>query len=362
HNPPSYNGFKVKGHYGGPALPSMISEIERLIPDSSTKTESLDAYIASGMVEIVDLEQMYLDHVEASFDIDAIKNSGIRLAYDAMYGAGFPVFKRLFPEALLLHCEHNPGFNGQAPEPIMKNLTEFSQLIKDEGNVGAGLATDGDADRIGLLDVDGNFVDSHHIILMLIMYLHEHKGYTGKVATSFSCSGKIAKLCQHYGIEHIVTKIGFKYIAEYMLEDDILVGGEESGGIAVKGHIPERDGIWMALVIWEFMAKTGKTLNDLKQDVYNIVGPFAFDRYDLHITEELKQSIIAKCKNDEFTSFGNYQVQARETVDGFKFILDENSWLMIRPSGTEPVLRTYAEAPTYADCIKILEACKATIL
>lgn len=362
HNPPSYNGFKVKGHYGGPALPAMITEVENLLPENDiADPKSLQEFKDAGLIEDVNLEDLYVEHVEKSFDLEAIR-SNLNLAYDAMYGAGQRVFKRLFPNALSIHADYNPGFMGTPPEPIMKNLGEFSQVIKEKGNIDSGLATDGDADRIGLLDGKGEFVDSHHIILMLINYLHQFKGYSGTVATSFSCTTKIAKLCKHYGLDHIVTKIGFKYIAKYMLEKDILVGGEESGGIAVKGHIPERDGIWMALVIWEYMAKTGKSLDALKKDVYEIVGPFAFDRYDLHITDEVKQKVIKTCSDSPYESFGSFTVDRIETVDGFKFILDDEKWIMIRPSGTEPVLRCYAEAPTHAEVIELLEACKATIL
>lgn len=363
HNPPSYNGFKIKGSYGGPALPAMISEVEDLIPaDANDDLPSIDDLRSAGLLEIVDLEQMYIDHVNSSFDIDLINNSGLTLAYDAMFGAGQNVIRRLLPNAMLHRCEHNPGFNGQAPEPIMKNLKDFSNLIKADKSISSGLATDGDADRIGLLDENGGFVDSHHIILMLIQYLHKHRGMNGAVACSFSCSGKIKKMCEEYGLEHIETKIGFKYIAGHILDNDILVGGEESGGIAVKGHIPERDGIWMGLLIWEYMAKTGKSLAELKQEVYDVVGPFAFERVDLRLDNELKLQIIEKCKAGSYASFGSYSISRTEDLDGFKYHLSDNSWLMIRPSGTEPVLRIYAEAPTQQEALDILDACQKQIL
>jgi phosphomannomutase len=168
-------------------------------------------------------------------------------------------------------------------------------------------------------------------------------------------------MCKHYGLEIQTTKIGFKEIASIMVEDDVLLGGEESGGIAVKGHIPERDGIWMGLIIWEFMAKSGKTLDELIEEVYEIVGEFKFERNDLHITEELKQRIIANCKADNYKSFGKYQVSDLKTIDGFKYFFDEERWVMIRPSGTEPVLRTYAEAPTLDEVREILKATEDTI-
>ena len=250
---------------------------------------------------------------------------------------------------------------GQAPEPIGKNLKELEAYIKAKGNIHCGLATDGDADRIGLYNGKGEFVDSHHIILLLIHYMVKYKQMTGKVVIAFSVTPRVEKLCKHYGLELETTKIGFKEIATIMVHDDVLLGGEESGGIAVKGHIPERDGIWMGLIIWEFMAKSGKTLDQLIDEVYEIVGEFKFERNDLHITEELKQKIIANCKADNYKSFGKYQVQEVKTIDGFKYFFDENRWLMIRPSGTEPVLRTYAEAPTLEEVREILKITEETI-
>lgn len=365
HNPPAYNGFKLKGGYGGPLLPDKVQEIEDIIPDANPvnlDTLNIEDLIAAKKVEIVDLEDMYCKHAEKHFDLDAIRNSGLELAYDAMYGAGQNVVRRLLPDITFLHCDHNPSFEGIAPEPILKNLMEFSEMIRVAENIDCGLATDGDADRIGLFDSKGNFVDSHHIILLLIHYLHKYKGLDGKVCTAFSTTVKIKNICDHYNLPLDVVKIGFKYIAGIMLEEDVLLGGEESGGIAIKGHIPERDGIWMGLTIWEFMAKSGKTLEQLIEEVYEITGRFAFERSDLHIKEELKQSILKKCLNNEFTSFGSYKVQRLEDLDGWKYFFNDNEWLMIRASGTEPVLRTYAESSSREEALKILEAAKKTLL
>ena len=364
HNPPSYNGFKLKAFFGGPLQPELVQEIEDIIPETNTidfKSVSLDEALKSGQLEYVDLETLYVDHVKANFDLDAIKNSGLNFVYDAMYGAGQNVMKRILPDITFLHCEHNPSFYGQAPEPIAKNLQALENYIKANGKVNCALATDGDADRIGLYNGKGEFVDSHHILLLLVHYLVHYKNMTGKVVTAFSTTPRVEKLAKHYGLEHQTTKIGFKEIASIMVEEDVLVGGEESGGIAVKGHIPERDGIWMGLIIWEFMAKSGKTLDELIAEVYVIVGSFKYERNDLHITEELKQKIITNCKNNVYTSFGKYQVKEVQTLDGFKYILDENRWLMIRPSGTEPVLRNYAEAPTLEEVREILKTIQDTI-
>jgi phosphomannomutase len=364
HNPPDYNGYKLKAHYGGPLAPEKVQEIEDIIPESSSiqlEGISIEDAISAGAVELVDLETRYVDHIRANFDLDAIRNSGLNLAYDAMYGAGQNVLKRILPETHFLHCEYNPSFHGQAPEPIEKNLKELEALIKTNGKIDCALATDGDADRIGLYNGKGEFVDSHHIILLLMHYLVKYKGLSGKVVTAFSTTPRVGKLADHYHLPHEVVKIGFKYIASMMVEQDVLIGGEESGGIAVKGHIPERDGIWMGLIIWEFMAKSGKTLDDLIKEVYAIVGGFKFERSDLHITEELKHHIISNCQKNTYTSFGSYKVDNLKTIDGFKYFFDENRWMMIRPSGTEPVLRTYAEAPTMEEVREILKMTEETI-
>ncbi|MCE3225892.1 MAG: phosphoglucosamine mutase [Bacteroidetes bacterium] len=365
HNPPAYNGFKLKGAYGGPLLPEKIEEIEKLIPKTvkfDFESINIEEVENKKLLEYVDFEDMYINHIEEHFDLDAIRNSGIRVGYDAMYGAGQNVMRRLFPDSVLLHCENNPSFHGQAPEPIHKNLQEFSELIKNTGIIDCGIATDGDADRIGLYDDRGNFVDSHHLILLLIKYLYEHRNMRGKVVTAFSVSPKVNRMCEFYKLEQKVTKIGFKHIASHMVSDDVLLGGEESGGIAIKGHIPERDGIWIGLTILEFMSKTGKSIRDLIKEVYEIVGEFAFERSDLHLHEEIKNSIVANCENNAYTSFGDYKIQRIENIDGYKYFFNDDEWVMIRASGTEPVLRNYAQSNSQQNAFLILKAAEQTLL
>ncbi len=363
HNHASYNGYKLKAHYGGPSSPTTIDAVEKSIPDSVLlNLKSIDEYVSEKMIDYVNLEDLYVSEIENKFDLKSIKESGFRFAYDAMYGAGQNVMKRLFPEIDLMHCDYNPSFMGQAPEPIHKNLKEFSSLIQNSKNIDCGLVTDGDADRIGLYNKEGSFVDSHHIILLLIHYLHKYKNMNGKVITTFSGTSKIRKMCEAYGLDIQITKIGFKYICELMVTENVLVGGEESGGIAIKTHIPERDGIWIGLTIWEFMAKTGKSLNDLINEVYEIVGSFAMERIDLHITEEIKQRVLAECKGNKYTNFESYKIEKVEDLDGYKFHLGNEEWVMIRASGTEPVLRVYSESLTSKKAFEILEATKNTIL
>lgn len=362
HNPATYNGFKIKAQYGGPAVPSVVQEIENAIGDASVEAQNFDHWLKLGSIEFSDFESLYLNHVRNTFDMAALETMAKHLAYDAMYGAGQNAVKSLLPAASFLHCEVNPSFNGRAPEPILKNLPEISNALSSNNDLLCGLATDGDADRIGFFDETGTFVDSHKLILLLIEYLTTFKGYSGKVVKSFSVSDRVQRLCDLKGLETITTKIGFKYICEYMVNEDVLIGAEESGGIAIKGHIPERDGVWMGLVIMEFMAKTGKKVSELLQDIYGQIGEFAVERYDLHLTEEIKNSVISNCKSGHYSSFGHLKIQSTEDIDGFKFRLEGGDWVMIRPSGTEPVLRVYAEAKNSSVAFAILDTVKQAIL
>lgn len=362
HNPPEYSGFKIKGSFGGPATPEMIAEVEALIPDEAgVFPMKFDALADGGMIEYFDMESVYMNHIRDSFDMKLIKESGLHIGYDAMYGAGQRAFRKALPNATLLHAEYNPSFMGTAPEPIEKNLGEFQQLIRENG-IDIGLATDGDADRIGLFDEEGTFVDSHHILLLLVHYLAKAKGMTGKVVITFSVTPKVAKLAKMYSLPVQVTPVGFKYICEIMLNENVLVGGEESGGIAVAGHIPERDGIYIGLMVAEMMAHSGKKLTELVQEIYDIVGAFVFQRRDLHLPEAQKQAVIAQCKAGTFQDFGPYQVQLTEDLDGFKFTVQDEQWVMIRPSGTEPVLRIYAESSTREGANDILDHVIRTVL
>ncbi|HET7818111.1 MAG TPA: phosphoglucomutase/phosphomannomutase family protein, partial [Bacteroidia bacterium] len=321
----------------------------------------------TNLIQHTDLETLYIKHVEKNFNLKSIKKSKMNLAYDAMYGAGQNVIKKILPDTLALHCENNPSFKGTSPEPIAKNLTEISLLIKSlykkpKARISCALATDGDADRLGLFDSAGNFIDSHHIILLLIHYLCKYKKMKGKVVVAFSVTPRIKKICDHYGLDLEVVKIGFKYICGIMIKEDVLLGGEESGGIAIKGHIPERDGIWMGLTLWEFMAKSGKSLEELIKEVYAITGDFAFERNDLHLTEEIKNRIVENCKSNKYKSFEKYIIQRTEDIDGWKYHFGKDEWLMIRASGTEPVLRTYAESSSQKKAFDILNAAKRTLL
>ncbi len=364
HNPPSYNGYKLKGAHGGPSSPNDIAAVEALIEDEvNIPGTSLAELEQKGLLSYIDLEAEYITYLQGKFDFDALNKSPFKLAYDAMYGAGQNVIKKLLPGAVLLHCDNNPGFHGQAPEPLDKNLRELAETIAKTPELKLGLATDGDADRIGLYDEDGNFVDAHHIILLLIHYLHKYKNMNGKVAIAFSVTDRVKRLCEAYNLPVEVTAIGFKYISEIMVNEDVLVGGEESGGIAVKGHIPERDGIYDGLALYEFMTTTGKTLKELIQEVYDIVGAFVYERADLHIENTKKENIIKTALAGGYKdAFGKYPFNRTEDIDGMKYHLDNGGWIMLRASGTEPLLRIYAEGNSKEETLDILENVKQTVL
>jgi phosphomannomutase len=363
HNPHTYNGFKLKSTFGGPTPPSEIMKVESLIKDDHFIPDIAISQIeADGYITRKDFRTLYLNRVRAGFDLDIIRNSKIKIAYDAMYGAGQSIVPDLLPDAAHFNCEWNPRFNGIAPEPIPGNMQDFAQFIREKGNIDIAFANDGDADRIALMDRHGKYIDAHQIILMLIYILHKDRGMTGKVVVAFSVSPKIKKMCDLYGLPIEITKIGFKYIAEIIQEGGVLVGGEESGGISVAGHIPERDGIWDALVIIDYLARTGKSLEDLIQDIDDIVGAFAYGRNDLKLTEAKKESILDYCNNTKIEVLGGLNVEKTETIDGFKYYLEGERVLMIRASGTEPVLRVYCQAETDNKVDEILEKVVSELL
>ncbi len=349
HNPPEYSGYKLKGNHGGPLQEKFLREIESLIEDQISIPSAeinVQDFIDNGLIEYTDLDKIYVDNVREKFDMLAFNNSKFEFAFDSMMGSGQEIMHNILPHIYHINKEVNPTFHGIAPEPLAKNLKLFSNFIKEEGHIDCGLAVDGDADRIALMNSKGEYIDSHHTILLLMHYLAGYKKETGKIVTGFSSTTKVEQLAQHYGLEVQRVKIGFKQISEVMLKEKVLVGGEESGGIAIAGHIPERDGIWNGLAIWEWMIETGKTIEELIQEIYDITGSFAYKRNDLRITEALKLKVIDYCKNNKIETFENESVLRLETLDGFKYFLNEDEWIMIRPSGTEPVLRTYAEGKT----------------
>ncbi|MBN2350471.1 MAG: hypothetical protein JXJ22_16665 [Bacteroidales bacterium] len=364
-SPAEFNGYKLKGSFGGPMLEKDVRDVENLISDDyeiDLELLNWNLLLEQGTIQYIDLESIYIKHIRDSFDIDKIARSGLNFAFDAMYGSGQNVFKKLLPGIKMFHCEVNPTFMGIPPDPQHINLFELSEFIWNNKKIDCAFAISGDGDRLALYDHEGNYIDSHHIMLLLIHYLAHYKHLHGKVVTSFSSTSKIEKLCLQYGIKVERVKLGFKDITKIMISEDVLVGGEESGGITVGSHIPERDGIWMGLMIWQWIVETGKSVRELLEEVYQITGKFAFERSFIDVNKQTKNKIMEKCKSKDLTAFGNYRVNRIEDLDGYKFFFNETAWFMIRPSGSEPIIRTYAEAETIEEAKEILAVGTEVIL
>jgi len=357
HNPPVYNGFKIKAPFGGPGTPSQIDAVESRYSgfDKSLQPETYQHYLEEGAVREINLTEQYLDQIRNKIDIDAIRDSGIRIAHDPMYGSGMNLVRDLLGDQVLeLHNQVNPNFGGTAPEPIEKNMGELSKLVVDN-NCALGLANDGDADRIGMVDENGKFVNSHQILSLLAKYLSQEKGLSGTIVKTFSTTTMLDKQAEKYGLPIETTPIGFKYVAELIVEGDVIVGGEESGGLAVKGHVPERDGIYIGLLITEMVVKAGKSLSQLVQDLFEEFGVHATWRNDLHTDDEKKNAMMEFCSEKRLTRLNGKRVVEWQFTDGVKHLLEDGSWLLVRPSGTEPVLRIYSEAGSEAEAEAMVE-------
>lgn len=348
HNPPEYNGFKIKAHYGGSASPELTAKVEAALRRGVRPGRYQGEAIAT-----FDPRTGYFAQLAKLVDLKAIAKAGIQVIADPMYGAGSGYLRTLLEGAGMtlteLHAEPNPSFHGTNPEPIAQNLHELAVRTRESANVNpltVGLAFDGDADRIGAVDADGTFVNSHRILALMLQHLVEHKAWKGGVIRTFSTSRLIEKLAKAHDLPLFETPIGFKYICDLMVQEDILIGGEESGGIGIKHHIPERDGILCGLMLLEIMATHRATLGELVARLDETHGAHQYDRIDLHLSDNaVKDRVLSGLKANPPAAFAGQAVTAVETLDGVKFTLEHGGWLLFRASGTEPLLRIYAEAP-----------------
>ncbi len=348
HNPPEYNGFKIKEAFGGSALPEttgILEEIVRYNRENGRRIIAVpyDEALRNGMVELFDPSEGYFHQLSRYVDLDLIAKAGISAVVDPMYGAGSGFIPRLLPGVDEIHNIENPSFGGLPPEPIGQNLQELSALLKS-GKYRVGLALDGDADRIGAVDENGDFFSSHCIFTVVLRHLIEYKKLTGAVVKTVSTTRMVDLLAEKFGLELFETPIGFKHICALMLERDVLMGGEESGGLGVKGHIPERDGILLGLLLLEAVAVSGKGLRQLLDETMDEIGHFYYQRIDRRIEDAAKEQLIGRLRANSPTAIDGQRVTATNFSDGFKFIFESGDWLLIRPSGTEPVLRLYSEA------------------
>jgi len=348
HNPWNWNGVKFKGKFGGSGTPAIMKAIEDELGAGAIPSGQKAA------IEEVDLKPAYVKAIIDFADLDAIAKANFKFAVDSMYGSGRGVLTGIFSERGVQHVtirqELNPLFPDINPEPIEPHVAMLQQTVVKEG-CDAGLATDGDADRIGAVAEDGSFVDSHKIISVLLQWLLVRKKWPGEVVRAFNTTRMIDRIAAKHGRKLNECPIGFKYAADLMMEREIVIGGEESGGIGYSRFLPERDGLLNSLLLANVMADERKPLGQLVADLQREYGPHYYGRRDLHIPEDVKQQAILRARSDSTNRLGSYGVLRKESLDGIKFFLDAPSngngaeaWVLFRASGTEPLLRVYAEA------------------
>lgn len=347
HNPGTYNGFKYKPEYAGSASPEVVAELEREIA-AVRKAGVVHPKLNKGApIEMIDPVAPYMRHIGQLLDLETIRRAPLNIVVDSMYGAGAGLFASLLAggraRVTELHAERNPLFPGMAqPEPITQNLTALSESVRKLG-ADCGLATDGDADRLGVMDEHGKFVTQLQTLSLLALYFLDVMGERGPLVKSITTSSMLFKLGELYKVPVFETAVGFKYVGPVMMREKALVGGEESGGYAFRGHIPERDGILSGLYILSMMAKLHKRPAELIEYLYGKVGPHYYDRIDLQFDPAQREAIVARVKGSNPSRLAGSAVTAVDTLDGFRFKLADGSWSLIRFSGTEPLLRVYCE-------------------
>jgi alpha-D-glucose phosphate-specific phosphoglucomutase len=353
HNAPRYNGIKLKASYGGSASPADNKRVEQILmrnEDSLRGPNLMDLDTAFRKQQVIKFDPAwaYYEHLGTLVDLDTISEGELRVVADGMYGSG----RRAIGEVLMrtrtivhnIRHEMNPGFGGIHPEPIARNLGLLMSDIQS-GHWDVGLATDGDADRIGAVDSSGEFVDPHRIFALVLHYLLEKRGLRGTVVRTISTTRMLDRIAQQYNLPLVETPVGFNHIADHILANGVVMGGEESGGITIKGHIPEGDGVLMGLLLLEVMADARAPLHELVNDVLTNYGPAQYQRTDIKLKRPVAKSTMVKMLVDAAPAqIAGVKLDDVQTTDGVKYYLNDGSWLLIRPSGTEPVLRVYAEA------------------
>jgi phosphomannomutase len=353
HNPPIYNGLKLKGPHGGPATPDQVAPVQAqateleeqgFIPDRV----DFKTAIEDGRITEIDASDDYLAAVKKHIQADALKGRGYKVVVDAMHGAGTGLLKKalddLGVETYEIRAENNPSFGGVNPEPIEPNLGVLVQAVRDTG-ADLGLALDGDADRLGVIDEKGRFVTTQEVFPLLLQHIYEDRGMkTGDVVKTASSSIMLNTLANLYGLKLVETPVGFKDVCAYMLENDWLIAGEESGGYTIKGHLPERDGLLCGILLLEMMAMQDLPMSELVKELMGQVGYHCYKRIDMHTTEAKKQEALRRVNETPPDHIGNWKVVGVSRLDGYKATLEDGSWVLVRASGTEPVLRIYCEA------------------
>lgn len=364
HNPPEYNGLKFSSSWGGPALPETTGDIEKraneMMGEMTYREVSLKKGMDEKLIEFIDPKDAYLKDMKGKVDTGILK--GMKVAVNHLYGTSRGYLDALLEEAgcevIKFHNHPDPSFGGRSPEPSEENIHDFIEKMKGDNTISLGLATDGDADRFGIVDRGGKYIEPNYIIALLLDYLMRTRGWKGGVARSVATTHLIDRVAKKHGIEVYETPVGFKYIGELISEDKLVIGGEESAGLTIKGHVPEKDGILACLLVAEMAAKERKGLTELLNDLYSEVGTVLTRRVNIH----LEGSGLKERLKTPPSSFAGLNVDKVVTIDGTKLILSDGSWVLIRPSGTEPVVRFYAEAFSVNDLDKLTEAGKKLIL
>ena len=362
HNPAPYNGFKIKSADGASAPSELIEAVEKNIAgiwqSGEVKSLSLKDALQNKSVEYFDFDPLYFKRMTEFVDVERIKKSGLKICVDSMYGAGSGYFKRLLEggrtQIIEINGERNPSFPGINPEPITVNLQKLCSRIKTE-KAAVGLATDGDSDRIGIVDENGRFVTQLEVYALLALYLLENRGQRGPIIKTVTATSMLYKLGELFKVPVIETPVGFKYVAPAMLENNAIIGGEESGGYGFRGHVPERDAILAGLYFLDLMVSTGKMPSQLLAYLFSKVGTHLYNRRDFHFPEEQRKNIVECVQGARVDSIEGVKVAKFDTTDGFRFTLTDGSWLLIRFSGTEPLLRIYTETDTPQRVEKMLD-------
>src|SRR3989339_3670 len=355
------NGMKFSPSWGGPALPETTKLIENYANDPLLKVLSPD----NKNVVSLDPREKYLKVIRNKVDLKLIKKMGMKVGVELLYGTGRDYLDLFLTESckkvVVFHDYRDAYFGGGSPEPNKERLGELDAAIKKE-KLDIGLATDGDADRYGIIDRDGTFITPNEILSLLMVYLKKSRGWNGCVVRTVATTHLVDALAEKYGIPVRETPVGFKYIGEVMLKESMIIGGEESGGLTIYGHIPEKDGILACLLVLEMVASEKKTIKEILKKLYAEVGYIATGRGNVRLTEEKKQKLVSALSKKPPVKFGNYTVEKLITLDGYKFLLGGKNWIMIRLSGTEPLVRLYAESDSDKQLNALLNLGKKYVL
>ena len=369
HNPPQYNGIKFSSAWGGPALPETTKDIETranaLLAKNSIAFMPLAEAKEKGLVEEVDQRKAYLDDLKKKIDIETIRKSKLKIAVDLLYGTGRDYLDSMLRDAgcvvTVIHGQRDALFGGRSPEPSEANLAELS-LLMEKGKFDVGLAVDGDADRFGVLDVDGTYVNPNQALALVLDYLCRTRGWKGGAARSIATSHLIDAVAKKHGIEVYETGVGFKFIGELLVQGKIIFGGEESAGMTIKGHVPEKDGILACLLVAEMVAREKKSIKELLKRLYKEVGTILNERINIQLTEANRKAVGERL-SQPLNELGGLRVKGKKTTaDGTKYMLEDDSWVLMRASGTEPVVRVYVESSSDEKIKELIEAGKKFIL